>query len=328
MGLLDRLIRGVNRAAEPVQDVLTPTDPTMARGGELERSGAAGTGVIVGIARSAKNEFIHTVYAVEVASPSGPQRFATEVTTTPHLHRLRLGLAVPVRTDGDRAVIDWPSLAARWNLGDGAPGQRTRRKVPADGVTDEALTSAAARALERGRRTTATIVALDRVMMLGLPTLNWDVHLRLDDGATVTSRKDQVPPYAWWLASSGALVPIGVDPRDPTRGAVDWAALTNAAAGPVGLDDQPPPGSIAEQVMSSPPPTEVVGTMGATDTREIIAANRDAAQVTGTLLDWVGEVSAGRMKPKAFLKNVAEWESAGLCTADEAAAARAAAGLS
>ena len=49
--------------------------------------------------------------------------------------------------------------------------------------------------------------------------------------------------------------------------------------------------------------------------------------MNATLQSWVGEVHAGRMKAKAFLKNVAEWEAAGLCTPDEAASARAAAGL-
>ena len=46
-----------------------------------------------------------------------------------------------------------------------------------------------------------------------------------------------------------------------------------------------------------------------------------------TLRGWAGEVQAGRMKPKAFLEYLAEWEAAGMCTAEEAASARTAAGL-
>lgn len=330
MGFLDRLIDGVNRVAEPVQNVLTPTDPRLSRGARLERDGARAEGVIVGIARSVKGEAIHTVFAVEVAATptTSAVRFGTEVTSTPHLHRLRLGLAVPVRVDGDSGVIDWPILAATWGLTDGEPGQRPQRTAPADGLREGALTGPVLRALERGRRTMATIVALDRVTVLGMPTINWDVTLRLEDGTTLTCPEDKVPPYAWWSAFPGAEVPVGIDPKDPTRAAVEWPAVALIArTEPVGIHDVPPAGSIAEEVMRPPAPAPAASSMGAVDTTEVIAAHRDEAQVVGTLRDWVGEVEAGRMKPKAFLKYVAEWEAAGMCTAEEASTARRAAGL-
>ncbi len=41
-----------------------------------------------------------------------------------------------------------------------------------------------------------------------------------------------------------------------------------------------------------------------------------------TLESWVGMVRSGHLKPKEFLAAVADWESAGMCTPDEAADAR------
>lgn len=331
VGLLDRLIDGINLVARPFQGLSTPTDPRLKRGARVERKGAAGTATIVGIRRGYRQDATHTTFALQVdGSPSrGASRFGTEVTTTPHLHRLRLGLSVPVRIDGERGVIDWSTLATTWGLSGDAPGQRPQRDAPPDGIDERSLTDPERKLLEGGRRTTVTLVGLERVYVLGMPTLNWDVQVRLEDGVSTTVKADEVPPYAWWIARPGAVLPVVVNPADATKLAIDWAEATTAATSNsrIDLHDRPPEGSIAAMVAASAPAPAT--TMQAAPAEPIvsIATHRNEAMVTGTLREWVGEVKAGRMKPKAFLKYVAEWERSGLCTPQEAAAARAAAGL-
>lgn len=331
MGILDKLIGAVNRAGAPLQNAETIVDPRLRRGVDVVSDGESRQGRIVGIQRRPVGEATRTVFVVDVpAGPAeGPLRFSTEVTSTSYLHRLRLGLDVPVRVDGDHGAIDWQALTARWGIDAAEPGQRRHRSHPPEGIDDRDHPNATLRLLERGRRTTATIAALERVFVLGMPTVNWDVHLTLEDGSTALHRKEEVPPFAWWYTAPGVRVEVAVDEGDPSRVAVDWAALA-LAAGPPRVDDAPPPGTLAAEVeagLAAATPTTPVGAGPSEDPRETIARTRNVGHVNATLQGWVDEVGAGRMKPKAFLKYVAEWEYAGMCTPDEAAAARAAAGL-
>ena len=74
-----------------------------------------------------------------------------------------------------------------------------------------------------------------------------------DDGA-------DVPFYARWIAAPGAGVPVAVDPGDPARAVVDWAAAAlECAARAGGLGDAPPPGSIAalDEARRAEPPAAV-----------------------------------------------------------------------
>jgi hypothetical protein len=333
VGILDKVIGAVNRVGTPLQSAEAVVDPRLRRGAEVASEGHHRYGTIVGIQRRPVGEATQTVFVIDV--PAGPTedalRFSTEVTSTSYLHRLRLGLEVPVRVDGDRGAIDWPAMTERWGVAAPEPGQRRHRKHPPEGIDDRDHTNATLRLLERGRRTTATITSLERVFVLGMPSVNWDVHLTLDDGSTALRRKEEVPPYTWWLTAPGVRVEVAVDERDPSHVAVDWAALALAAE-PARLDDAPPPGTLSAEVEAglaeaAATPATTTGAASAEDPRETIARTRDVAQVNGTLQAWADEVIAGRMKPKAFSKHVAEWESAGMCTPDEAAAARAAAGL-
>lgn len=332
MGILDKAIDGINRVARPFQNLATPVDPRIAKGYKVGAQGDTAFGTIVGIQRIYKHDATHTTYGIEVAgSPAtGPLRFGTEVTTSAHHHWLRLGLTLPIRLDGDRGVIDWSALSGALGLGDDdIPGQRPKREAPEPGIDERSLTSREKKLLRDGRRTSATLEGTKRCTVLGLPTLNWDMHLRLADGSTATIETDEVPPYAWWLAVPGATLPLAVDTGNPEKTKIDWAEATLKAAGaaPISLDQRPPAGSIAAEVIAGRVEPTTVALAAPTDPATIISANRDVAMANNTLRDWASEVQAGRMKPKAFLKNVAEWESAGMCTPEEAAAARAAAGL-
>lgn len=331
MGILGKVIGAVNRLGAPLQSAETIVDPRLRSGADVALRGAPRMGKIVGIQRRHVGDATRTVFVVEVAADptDEPVRISTEVTTTNYLHRLRLGLDVPVRVDGDHGVIDWTSLAARWGVDAAEPGQRRHRKHPPEGIDDRDHTNATLKLLERGHRSTATIERLERVYVLGTPTVNWDVHLILEDGSAALRRKEEVPPYAWWYTAPGVRVEVAVD-GDPPSAAVDWSALALAATGSVRAEDAPPPGTLAAEVeagLAATAPSTAVGAGPDEDARETIARHRNVSHVDATLQGWVDEVGAGRMKPKAFLKYVAEWESAGLCTPVEAAAARAAAGL-
>ena len=78
------------------------------------------------------------------------------------------------------------------------------------------------------------------------PSLNFDVVLRLDDGAQAVAGNTEIPFYASWLAAPGSEVPVAVDPKDPAKAVVDWAAAANEPSrSPGRLDDPPPEGSAA-----------------------------------------------------------------------------------
>jgi hypothetical protein len=202
-----------------------------------------------------------------------------------HAHRLRLGLPVPVRSDGKKAVLDWAALCARWGVDPSDVVQRTQRKDRPDGIVDRAVDVRTERRLAKRPRTTGTITDLRRVTILGMASSNWDIDLQLADGTRARSPKDSVRVYAKWVAAPGSVVPVAVDPAQPDKAAIDWVAAASASATSVELDDVPP--------RSDP-----------------------------TLESWTAMVRSGHMKPTAFHKAVADWESAGMCTPAEAAAAR------
>ena len=152
-------------------------------------------------------------------------------------------------------MIDWPAFAAAVGLVGGEPGQRPLRAAPADGIEDTSVVSKALKLFRNGDRTTAMLEAAHRCTVLGMPTVNWDRHLRLADGTTTVLEAEEVPPYAWWLTVPGASLTVVVDPGNPHQAAVDWPAVATAAAqaGPAALHDRPPDGSIAAEVVATAP---------------------------------------------------------------------------
>jgi hypothetical protein len=61
-----------------------------------------------------------------------------------------------------------------------------------------------------------------------MPRLNWDVELRLPDGRSAMSTRDEVPSYAQWDAAPAAVVPEVLDPKDSGRASIDWPAFALA----------------------------------------------------------------------------------------------------
>ncbi len=231
-------------------EILSPTivDPAFKRAESALEEGAVASATIVGIERKLDDGTATRFVAVAVPTASGTRTGGVQVMHGPAhvLARLRLGVEVLVRhSDGDAVVLDWPAMCALWGVAD-EPGQKRRRKPPGNGVTDNAVDWGEQRRLKKWAPRRATITALSRRDGVMGPTLNFDVALQLDDGAQAVAGNTEVPFYAAWLAAPGAGVPVAVDPKDPAKAVVDWAAAANEPGrSPGRLDDPPPDGSAA-----------------------------------------------------------------------------------
>lgn len=247
MGWLKKAASAVNRNYDVASELQIALTPSIRRVGKLEENGTPANGVITGIHFSLNDGTTRKEFAVSVQAGDGWQRFG--VRTQPAMaHRLRLGVPVVVKVDGDRGVLDWSAMADAWSLTGDVLVQDAIRKPPADGIVDSALDSRVQSHLKKWTRTEATIVSLERRMMLGMATLNWDIHLRLPDGTMALSKSDEIPSYAQWYAAPGAVVPAVVDPKDSSKASIDWPAFALAQFDEVGFDDAPPEGSVAAQV--------------------------------------------------------------------------------
>jgi hypothetical protein len=297
--------------------------PSIRRVRRLEEQGTPANGVITGIHFSVNSETTRKEFAVSVLDGSGPKRFGVRTQPT-EAHRLRLGVPVVARLDGDRGILDWDAMARAWGLEGQFLSQESMRKPPADGLVDTALDARVQRRLKKWLPTQATIVSLRRCTMLGMPTLNWDVELRLPDGRTAVSTRDEVPSYAQWDAAPGAVVPAVTDPKDPGRASIDWPAFALARFDTVGFDDEPPPDSIAAEVEGARGASGGPAVMGV----NVIAPAADPSApvvLDGTMRAWIDARKGGHMTQKDFDKALDDWRAAGMCTAAQVEAARAAA---
>ena len=243
MGLLSWLNR---RGLDVVDPAIV--DPGFKRADRALENGAAAGATLVGIEQKLDDGTTTRFVAVAIPTTSGTRTAGVHVMHGPAhvLARLRLGVEVLVRhDDGDAAVLDWPAMCARWGVTD-EPAQKRRRKPPENGVTDKAVSGTDQRRLKKWTPRRAAVVSLSRRDSAFGPTDNFDVTLRLDDGAHAVASKTEIPFYAAWLAAPGAEVPVVVDPKDPAKAIVDWAAAANEPGRlPGRLDDPPPDGSAA-----------------------------------------------------------------------------------
>ena len=213
----------------------------------MERGAAAGA-TVVGIEQKLDDGTTTRFVAVAVPTASGTRTEGVQVMHGPAhvLARLRLGLEVLVRHgDGDAVVLDWPAMCELWGVAD-SPGQKRRRKPPDNGVTDKAVGWADQRRLKKWTPRRATITTLSRRDGVMGSMLNFDVALRLDGGTQAVAGNAEIPFYAAWLAAPGAELPVALDPKDPAKAVIDWAAAANEPGrSPGRLDDPPPNGSVA-----------------------------------------------------------------------------------
>jgi hypothetical protein len=278
--------------------------------------------VVTGIRFTLQGETVRKEFAVTVVD-GATRRFGVRAQPV-QAHRLRLGVPVVAMLDGDRGILDWNAMAVAWGLGDAFLTQDSIKKVPDDGILDMSLDARVQRHLKRWSPTEATIVALRRRSVLGVPTSNWDIDLQLSDGQPAVSSRDEVPSYAQWYAAPGAIVPAVIDPGDRSRASIDWTAFALSRFATVGFDDAPPPGSIAAEFEGAAPAPSVA----AMATEGAVATPGDpggTVTLDATLQSWVDACRSGAMRLQEVERAVADWRAAGMCSDVQAAAAVAAA---
>jgi hypothetical protein len=321
MGLFKRAAEAVNTQYDVATTLAVALDPANRRVSKLAARGTPANGVITGIRFTVNESTTRKEFAVSVPRHGSVLRFGIR-TQPAEAHRLRLGVPVVAKVDGDRGVLDWEAMRAAWDLGDQFLSQESIRRPPDDGVVDTALDARVQSHLKKWTPVQATITSLERRTVMGMPSQNWDIQLRLADGSTALSKSDEVPSYAQWFAAPGVAVAAVVDPKDPSKASIDWPAVALAQFADVGFDDDPPPGSIAAEIENSrgagaasamsagaPPPT----------------APGAPVSLDATMQSWVDAVRAGYMSKKDLDGALADWAEAGMCTPAQAEAARAAA---
>jgi hypothetical protein len=322
MGLFKKTLGALNRNYDVADELVVRLSPSIRRVEKLEAHGTPANGVITGIKFSLNDSTTRKEYAIAVQRGDDWPRIG--VRTYPNEgHRLRLGVPVVVKVDGDRGILDWEAMRAAWGLEDQFLSQESLRSAPEDGIVDTAIDMSVKSHLKKWTPTEATIVAHTRRSVMGMLTLNWDIELRLPDGRTAVSKRDEVPSYAQWFTAPGAVVPAVVNPKDAGQASIDWAAFALAQFDAAGFDDEPPAGSIA---------ADVEATRGAGASEAIGAAappvdggNDGAITLDGTMQSWVDAFRGGNLKPKEFEKALTDWHAAGMCTPAQVTAARAAA---
>jgi len=330
MGFLDRVIGGVNAAYKPWSRLTDITDPSLTAADRRMTEGDLAFGTIVGVKRF-YNEGTSEHLAVAATDDTGEvHRFGIEIRLpAASFARLRLGLHVPLRIEGRKAVIDPTALGDAFGLTIGSHLQRSKRSVPDDGIDDSAFDARFQKRLQGWPRTTATVTALEPFLMMGRRTENWTVHVRLPDGSAAVSPKDVVPFYGQSLVAPGWTVPVAHEPGGDVV-AIDWAELalatTNLSPDPT---TPPPEGSIAALLAEAAPTvTPAMGAGGTGFTPVRPAADDHPSGVNHPhLRGWVEQLQLGHLKPKHVERDIRGYEESGMCTPEEAASARRAAGL-
>src|SRR5688500_17845723 len=136
MGWWKRAASAVDNV-DPATDLTVALSPSIRRVRRLEERGTPANGVITGIRCTVQGETTRKELAVTVLDGAA-RRFGVRTQPVP-AHRLRLGVPVVARLDGDRGILDWDAMAVAWGLGDAFLTQESIRKVPDDGIVDTAL---------------------------------------------------------------------------------------------------------------------------------------------------------------------------------------------
>jgi hypothetical protein len=105
----------VNDHYDVATELTVALAPSIRRVRKLEERGTPANGVITGIHFSLSNETTRKEFAVSVLDGNGSQRFGVRTQPT-EAHRLRLGMPVVAKLDGDRGILDWDAMARAWGL--------------------------------------------------------------------------------------------------------------------------------------------------------------------------------------------------------------------
>lgn len=206
---------------------------------KLLRTGEPGAGRIVGIRVATRRHHDETFtryeeYAVRVDAGT-PFTAGVRQDLRPN-DLVRLGMPVDVRHDGERAVIDWATTC-----GGRSGAVRLLDEPPEEGIDD--LTLGLWDLRERGTRATVRIEGIRAVEAMRGMLRAVVLDVVVEDGGV---RRMEVPSgdgppfYAAHLCEVGAVLPAWLDPDQPDRPTVDWAAAATADPG-VGRPPAPLP---------------------------------------------------------------------------------------
>lgn len=290
MGLLDRLIGGINRTAEPIQNFENRLllDRRFAQADRLAAEGVRSEAVLTGIKRRYEDGTENTIVRITWFDPH--ERTCGILLGSGRREGLRLGASYAIRADEDEAVLDW---SAMWPDTD-APGQRRTRFVPDAGIDDTAFD---ARVLGRWKKWTparARIASFAHKTVLGMPVNNVDIALECADGVRRTNPNEDVPFYGAWFVHPGADVPVVLDPKGGDRVQIDWRrlAIERAAAGGR-WQERPPDGSLAASRFTTPTPAVPAAGVGTSMNSAPPAS--DLAPIEGVSLQQWAAVTAALM---------------------------------
>lgn len=306
-------------------DLTIALNPSIRRVRKLDERGVKANGVITGVRFSLDGDTTRKEFAITVLEGPDAGRYGIR-TQPPVAHRLRLGVPVVLKVERGRGVIDWRAMADAWGLEGGSLAQESMRTPPDDGVVDTSIDARVKRNLQRWTPTQAVITSLERRSVMGMPTLNWNIELDVADRGRALSQSDEIPTYAYWYAAPGAVVPAVVDPADAGKASIDWAAFAVAQFDQVGFDDDPPEGSVAAEIERTLGTGSRAAGVGAAPPPSPPPGPAAPPTLDGTMQSWVEMVVAGQMRQRDFERAIADWQSAGMCTAAQADAARRAAG--
>lgn len=302
MGLFNKLLGGAEKVYDAKESLEYEVfhDRRFERAEKLAAAGDPNTAVVTGIKRRYNDTFTETDIRLEWYAPEprvGGIHYGADIPLV-----IRLGSTVAVKTDGDSVVVDAAAMA-------GVPGApkdagRRSRKAPDQGVDDKALDMSVLSRLRKWTPQEATVESLERVTVMGMPAENWHITVACADGTRALAKKDYVPPYVRWYVAPGAVVPVVIDPKDPTRAQVNWPVLAEqrAAAGGTWQDD-PPPGSLADVVLSADPRAHETS-VASTEPLDLTPSEESAAAIEGLTVEQCAYIEAalvqGRVAPAEY----------------------------
>ncbi len=172
-------------------------------------------------------------YGLDLLTSAGPLRASVRQMLVPDAWRAPLGARVLARHLDGRVAIDWPATLREAGVEPptGLLAGKTLSTTLEPGIDDDRISR---KRLAEGRRVNALVVAAEPVVIMGMPTQNVRLTLRIEDSRsprTATLARELVPQYAAALAVAGARLPVAIHPQRPDRITIDWPAAAEAAAG-------------------------------------------------------------------------------------------------
>lgn len=227
MGILDDIV------GDALGHVFTPFARSDKKLQRLHEEGELVPATIYAIRIVGKSESADEYsYGLDLATSTGPLRASVRQQLAPDPWRAPLGARVLARHLAGKVAIDWPATLDEANVPNQASflAIRTLKAPLQPGIDDNRINR---KRLRDGIRAEAQIVSTEPVEVMGMPTQNRRLQLRVDDDTgprTVLLKHELVPPYAWTLAVAGVQVPVAIDRKRPDRVTIDWPAAAEAVA--------------------------------------------------------------------------------------------------